>query len=70
MKSFSELPFSSAVLLVHHRLVQANPTLHKHLFDLMDFAMEDNQNSAPGSVQAAKLNAARKGPDSQSVTKR
>lgn len=36
----------------------------------MDFAMEDNQNSAPGSVQAAKLNAARKGPDSQSVTKR
>lgn len=36
----------------------------------MSFAMEDNQNSAPGSVQAAKLNASRKGPDSQSVTKR
>lgn len=36
----------------------------------MDYTMEDNQNSAPGSVPAAKLNAARKGPDSQSVTKR
>lgn len=36
----------------------------------MDYAMEDDQNSPPGSVQAAKLNAARKGPDSQSVTKR
>lgn len=35
----------------------------------MDYT-EDNQNSAPGSVQASKLNAARKGPDSQSVTKR
>ena len=57
-------------MLVHHRRDQTNPTVHKHLFDLMDFAMEDNQNSAPGSVQASKLNAARKGPDSQSVTKR
>ncbi|PHH84817.1 hypothetical protein CDD83_1332 [Cordyceps sp. RAO-2017] len=36
----------------------------------MDYSMEDNQNSAPGSVQAAKLNGARKGPDSHSVTKR
>ncbi len=36
----------------------------------MDFTMENNQNSAPGSVQAAKLNASRKGPDTQSVTKR
>lgn len=35
----------------------------------MDYT-EDNQNAAPGSVQASKLNAARKGPDSQSVTKR
>lgn len=35
----------------------------------MDYAM-DSQNSAPGSVQAAKLNGSRKGPDSQSVTKR
>lgn len=32
--------------------------------------MEDNQNSAPGSVQAAKLNASRKGLDSHNVTKR
>lgn len=32
--------------------------------------MENAQNSAPGSVQAAKLNASRKGPDAQSVTKR
>lgn len=32
--------------------------------------MEDNQNSAPGSVQEAKLNAGRKAPDSQSTTKR
>lgn len=36
----------------------------------MEYTMEDNQNSAPGSVQAAKLNGARKGPDSQSTTKR
>lgn len=36
----------------------------------MNYAMEDNQNSAPGSVQAAKLSGARKGPDSHSVTKR
>lgn len=32
--------------------------------------MEDTQNAAPGSVQASKLGGARKGPDSQSVTKR
>lgn len=32
--------------------------------------MEDIQNSAPGSVQATKLSASRKGPDNQSVTKR
>ncbi|KAI8212325.1 Ubiquitin-conjugating enzyme E2-20 kDa [Colletotrichum sp. SAR 10_76] len=36
----------------------------------MDYSMEDSQNSAPGSVQAAKLGGARKGPDAQSVTKR
>lgn len=36
----------------------------------MEYSTEDNQNAAPGSVQAAKLNAGRKGPDSQSVTKR
>ncbi|KAF1736540.1 Ubiquitin-conjugating enzyme E2 [Beauveria bassiana] len=36
----------------------------------MDFTMENDQNSAPDSVQAAKLTASRKGPDSQSVTKR
>ncbi|KAK1972285.1 ubiquitin-conjugating enzyme [Colletotrichum eremochloae] len=36
----------------------------------MDYSMEDNQNAAPGSVQAAKLGGARKGPDAQSVTKR
>ncbi|EQL02886.1 hypothetical protein G6O67_004004 [Ophiocordyceps sinensis] len=36
----------------------------------MNYAMEDNQNSAPGSVQAAKLNGARKGPDPNSVSKR
>lgn len=36
----------------------------------MEFFSEDNQNSAPGSVQAAKLNGTRKGPDSQSTTKR
>lgn len=36
----------------------------------MEYTMEDNQNSAPGSVQAAKLNGSRKGPDSQSTTKR
>lgn len=36
----------------------------------MEYSTEDTQNSAPGSVQAAKLNASRKGPDSQSVTKR
>lgn len=35
----------------------------------MDYTMEDNQNAAPGSVQAAKLNTGRK-PDSQSTTKR
>ncbi len=32
--------------------------------------MEDSQNSAPGSVPAAKLGGTRKGPDAQSVTKR
>ncbi|GKT41714.1 ubiquitin-conjugating enzyme E2 [Colletotrichum spaethianum] len=36
----------------------------------MDYSMEDTQNAAPGSVQAAKLGGARKGPDAQSVTKR
>lgn len=36
----------------------------------MSYAMEDTQNSAPGSVTANKLGATRKGPDSQSVTKR
>jgi len=36
----------------------------------MDYTSEDNQNSAPGSIQAAKLGASRKGPDTQSVTKR
>lgn len=38
----------------------------------MDYAMEDTQNSAPGSIpaaQAAKL-APRKGGDAQSTTKR
>lgn len=35
----------------------------------MDYT-EDNQNSAPGSVPAAKLNTGRSGPDSQSTTKR
>lgn len=35
----------------------------------MDYT-EDNQNSAPGSVPAAKLNNGRSGPDSQSTTKR
>ena len=35
----------------------------------MEFS-EDNQNSAPGSIQAAKLSGSRKGPDSQSTTKR
>ena len=34
----------------------------------MDFS--ENQNSEPGSVQAAKLAGSRKGPDAQSVTKR
>jgi len=32
--------------------------------------MEDSQNSAPGSLAAAKLGGARKGPDAGSVTKR
>ena len=36
----------------------------------MSYAMEDTQNSAPGSVTATKLGATRKGTDSQSVTKR
>jgi ubiquitin-conjugating enzyme E2 C len=36
----------------------------------MDYNMEDTQNSAPGSIQAAKLAGAKKGPDSQTVTKR
>ncbi|KAI0170324.1 ubiquitin-conjugating enzyme/RWD-like protein [Pestalotiopsis sp. NC0098] len=36
----------------------------------MDFSEENSQNSAPGSLQAAKLGASRKGPDSQSVSKR
>lgn len=31
---------------------------------------EDNQNSAPGSVEAAKLNNPRKAPESHNVTKR
>ncbi|KAI2620398.1 ubiquitin-conjugating enzyme/RWD-like protein [Hypoxylon sp. NC1633] len=31
---------------------------------------EDNQNAAPGSVQAAKLSGTQRGPDAQSVTKR
>lgn len=35
----------------------------------MDFA-DQNQNSAPGSAQAAKLSTTRKGPDAQSVAKR
>lgn len=35
----------------------------------MNFS-EDNQNSAPGSVPAGKMGGARKGPDSQSTTKR
>lgn len=44
-------------------------TLFTHIFT-MEFSQGDNQNSAPGSVQAAKLNGSRKGPDSQSTTKR
>lgn len=36
----------------------------------MGFTTEDNQNSAPGSVPASKLGASRRGPDSQSTTKR
>lgn len=36
----------------------------------MDFSAENSQNSAPGSLQAAKLGGTRKGPDSQSVSKR
>jgi ubiquitin-conjugating enzyme E2 C len=36
----------------------------------MDFSTEDTQNAAPGSVQAAKLNTARKATDSQSTAKR
>ncbi|RBR22852.1 hypothetical protein FVER53590_09570 [Fusarium verticillioides] len=36
----------------------------------MDYNMDDSQNSAPGSLQAAKLNSGHKGPDSQSTTKR
>lgn len=36
----------------------------------MDYAAEDSQNSAPGSVEAAKFSSTRKGPDAQSVTKR
>ncbi|KAK6214994.1 ubiquitin-conjugating enzyme [Colletotrichum tabaci] len=36
----------------------------------MDYSMEDTQNAAPGSVQAAKLSGTKKGPDAQSVTKR
>lgn len=35
----------------------------------MDYSTQDNQNAAPGTLDAAKLNGARK-PDSQSVTKR
>lgn len=35
----------------------------------MSFATEDTQNSAPGSLDAAKLNATRQG-DLQSTTKR
>ncbi len=36
----------------------------------MDFTAEDSQNADPGSLQAAKLGGTRKGPDSQSVSKR
>lgn len=36
----------------------------------MSFAMEDTQNTAPGAATATKLGATRRGPDSQSVTKR
>jgi hypothetical protein len=39
----------------------------------MDYAMEDTQNSAPGSLppaQAAKLGAPRKAQDAHSTTKR
>lgn len=39
----------------------------------MDYAMEDNQNSAPGTVspaQAAKLGGVRRPNDAQSTTKR
>ena len=39
----------------------------------MDYAMEDNQNSAPGTVppaQAAKLGGSRRPNDAQSTTKR
>jgi hypothetical protein len=39
----------------------------------MNYAMEDTQNSAPGSLpaaQVAKLGAPRRGPDAQSTTKR
>lgn len=37
----------------------------------MDYSMEDSQNSAPGTAPAAaKAGVAKKGPDSQSVTKR
>jgi ubiquitin-conjugating enzyme E2 C len=36
----------------------------------MDFAMGENQNSAPGSIQAAKLGGAREAGGAQSVTKR
>lgn len=32
--------------------------------------MEDTQNTAPGAATATKLGATRRGPDSQSVTKR
>jgi hypothetical protein len=37
---------------------------------IMNYSAENNQNSPPGSIQAAKLGASRKGPDAQSVAKR
>jgi hypothetical protein len=36
----------------------------------MNFTSENSQNSAPGSMEAAKLGSARRGVDAQSVTKR
>lgn len=61
---------SSLFTQVYRPLCRASSLLFYFHNLTMDFAMEDNQNSAPGSVPAAKLNASRKGPDAQSVTKR